>query len=324
MFFKQNRFKYSYMIIFKEEVVMMTNKIGMHCGYFRGTDLEFDIYGMLDVASNAGAQVIELIPALFLDLTKDERKEYRKAMEDKGICLSICGGMSAKTDISSDDPDVRKNGLEFAKRVMQAGMELGSNVWAGILYAYWPGRISSVENLLDKPRIREVSINEMKKMVKIAEDTDITLGFEVVNRFEHFIMNTAAEGIFYAEQVNHPKAKLLLDAYHMNIEEDSFEKAILMTLEKDLLGHYHVGESNRRMPGTGDTHIPWQEILKALYKGGYQGYITMEPFVLTNIPNALSVGLWRDLSGGASLDKLIADVKVGVDFMKEQMKRASQ
>lgn len=132
-------------------------------------------------------------------------------------------------------------------------------------------------------------------------------------------MNTAKEAIAYAEAVGSPNAKILLDAYHMNIEEDSFEDAILSACEKNLLGHFHVGESNRRMPGTGKTHIPWQEILGALYKGGYTGYITMEPFILTNIPNALNVCLWRDLSEGATLEKMIADVKVGVDFLKGQM-----
>lgn len=149
---------------------MMNNKIGMHCGYFRGTKYELDIFGMLDIAKKSGADVLELIPPLFINKPKEELLKFRDALLDAGIELSVCGGMFPEADISSDDPEKRKTGLEFAKKVMDTAELLGSKVWAGILYAVWPGRPASVEDILDKPRRTKTSITTMKEMVKIAED----------------------------------------------------------------------------------------------------------------------------------------------------------
>jgi D-psicose/D-tagatose/L-ribulose 3-epimerase len=70
----------------------------------------------------------------------------------------------------------------------------------------------------------------------------------VVNRFEQFLLNTAAEAVAYVNEVGSTNLKILLDTYHMNIEEDSIAGAI--TTAGSLLGHLHIGENNRKLLAT--------------------------------------------------------------------------
>ena len=119
--------------------------------------------------------------------------------------------------------------------------------------------------------------------------------------FEHFMMNTAAEGIAFCKQVDSPNCKLLLDTFHMNIEEDSLRDAILQS--KGWLGHFHLGETNRRPPGEG--RIPWPEIFSALREIDYQGAVTMEPFLVPGGEVGRDVSLYRDLLGSADRDELV-------------------
>ena len=86
-----------------------------------------------------------------------------------------------------------------------------------------------------------------------ANDLGINLCMEVLNRFENHVLNTAAEGVAFVKEVGKPNVKVMLDTFHMNIEEDSIGGAIRTA--GSLLGHLHTGECNRRVPGKGRTRL---------------------------------------------------------------------
>ena len=91
-----------------------------------------------------------------------------------------------------------------------------------------------------------------------------------------------------------PAVRLMLDTFHMNIEEDSMGGAIRSA--KGLMGHFHTGECNRRVPGKG--RMPWREIGAALREIGYHGFLTIEREVGSN-PTA--------------------DIELAVNFLKERI-----
>ena len=138
----------------------------------------------------------------------------------------------------------------------------------------------------------------MKEVVETAEDNQVILNLEVVNRFEAMLLNTANEAIDYVKEVNSPNVKILLDTFHMNIEEDFIGDAIIQTA--DWLGHLHIGENNRMPPGYG--HIPWTEVGYALRKIGYSGSVVMEPFLVPGGQVGRDIKVFRDLSSGLNLD----------------------
>jgi len=145
--------------------------------------------------------------------------------------------------------------------------EIGSHVFSGINYAYWP--MQGAPDYDGKMAARERSLRSLREILGRAEQYGIAYCLEIVNRFEQCILNTAAEGVDYLRELDHPSAKLLLDIFHMNIEEDSFADAIRTA--KGLLGHFHIGECNRKTPGTG--RMPWDEIFAALRETGYDGTV---------------------------------------------------
>ena len=83
-----------------------------------------------------------------------------------------------------------------------------------------------MEGITDKSATWERSISAVKEIMKVAEDKGITFAVEVVNRYESSLVNTAEEAVKYVDEVGSPNCKILLDTYHMNIEEDSFAGAI--------------------------------------------------------------------------------------------------
>ena len=139
---------------------------------------------------------------------------------------------------------------------------------------------------------------------------------EALNRFEGYLINTAQECIDYVRAVDRPNVKVMLDTFHMNIEEDSLTDAIRRSGK--LLGHFHVGEANRRCPGP-NGRFDWHAIGQALHDIGYTGDVVMEPFVRMGGQVSQDVALWRDLSGGADEEKLDQDAAASLRWLRGVM-----
>ena len=155
-----------------------------------------------------------------------------------------CIGLPNQYDVASVDPEVRKNGVQFLQKIAQAVAYMGHKQIGGIIYGSWPGKLPESD---DRRSCIDRSVASMREAVKIAEDRGVYFNVEVVNRFEQFIMNTAAEGLDYVRRVGSDHCRVLLDTFHLNIKEDNIFQAIKETGKH--LGHFHIGETNRRAPG---------------------------------------------------------------------------
>jgi D-psicose/D-tagatose/L-ribulose 3-epimerase len=182
---------------------------------------------------------------------------------------------------------------------------------AGIIYSYWPYDYNMP---VHKEKAREISIKSMRELGDFAKEHNVVLSMEAVNRFEHFLINDAAEAIQFAKDIDKGNVKVLLDTFHMNIEEDNMADAVRAAGQ--YLGHFHIGECNRKVPGKG--HMPWDEISQALRDVDYQGYVVMEPFVRTGGTVGQDIKVWRDLSGNADEAKLDEDIRQALQFVKSK------
>jgi len=169
-------------------------------------------------------------------------------------------------------------------------------VMAGVNYSSWPRKLLPGD---DKQVLTDRAVEGVREAIKAAEDCGVLFCVEVVNRFEQFIMNTAAEGIAFAERVGSPNCKIHLDTFHMNIEEDSIGGAIVEA--GAWLGHFHLGEPNRRPPGRG--RMPWPEIFGALREIDYKDAVVMEPFLVPGGEVGRDISVFRDLLGKDDLDE---------------------
>lgn len=270
------------------------NKVGIYFAFWT-REWEADYKYYIKKAARLGFDILEITTANLIGVPAGRRREIRSAADDAGIGLTYCIGTPPEYDLASPDKKVRENGMEYSKRTLEAIHDMGGKIFGGINYSCWPV-VQAPAGLEEKRAYRDRSVECMRKIIKAAEDFDITYCFEVVNRFEQFLLNTAAEGAEYCKAVESPNAKLLLDSFHMNIEEDSFTNAIVTA--GDRLGHFHIGEPNRKTPGTG--RMPWHEIYSALNSISYSGAVVMEPFVTPGGTVGKNIRVWRDLSDGGA------------------------
>ena len=291
------------------------NKIGVHFGYFN-RDWNTDFIKRIEQVKKIGLDILEVAPAPLLALTKFQRDEIAAAAKANDIELTFSVGLSANQDLASEDEEIRKNGIKFTTDTFQIMSEMGGKTYSGVDIA--AGNKTFMEGITDKSATWERSISAVKEIMQVAEDKGITFAVEVVNRYESSLVNTAEEAVKYVDEVGSPNCKILLDTYHMNIEEDSFAGAIKLVGNR--LGHFHVGESNRRPPCE-NGKMPWNEITNALKEIDYQGAIVMEPFIKMGGEVGRDIKVWRDISEGASeseMEQLLADAAM---MLRKKMQR---
>lgn len=271
------------------------NKIGIYYAYWTH-EWDADFHPFIDKVADLGFDILEVNGGTIARLTPAERRSLKAHADSRNIVLSHCIGLTHEYDVASADRAVRENGIAFLQAMATAIGEMGGGSLSGILYSSWPATMPEGET--DKRPYLERSVTSMKRAIRAAEDHGVIFNMEVVNRFEQFLLNTCEEGIAYVEAVGSPNAKILLDTFHMNIEEDFIGEAIQKAGDK--LGHLHIGENNRMPPGYG--HIPWTELAAALRKIRYQGYVVMEPFLMPGGQVGRDIKVFRDMSAGVDLD----------------------
>jgi D-psicose/D-tagatose/L-ribulose 3-epimerase len=288
------------------------NKIGIYYAYWtQEWDADFNPY--VDKVADLGFDVLEVNAGTIATMTSAERKALKDHADARQIGLSYCIGLPAKFDVAAEEESVRQNGIRFLGEITRGIGEMGGGRLSGILYSSWPSLMP--EGISDKRPYLERSVASIKEAIKVAEDNDVVFNMEVVNRFEQYLLNTAAEGVDYVKRIGSPNAKILLDTYHMNIEEDTLADAI--ETAGSYLGHVHLGENNRKTPGYG--HIPWNELATALKKIDYQGWMVMEPFLKPGGQVGRDIRVWREVGVGMDLD---TEAYKAVRFMRDRMAEA--
>ena len=272
------------------------NKIGIYYAYWtHNWDADFVPY--VAKVKKLGFDVLEVNSGTVGNMTAAEQQRLKAEAEEHGIELTSCIGLPKKYDPASPERATRERGIAFLKQQARGLAATGIRELGGIVYSYWPGTLPEGET--DKRPYWDRSVKSMKEVMKTAEDCGVTFHMEVVNRFEQYLLNTAAEAVRYVTEVGSPNCAVLLDTFHMNIEEDSFAGAI-KTAGKHL-GHLHIGETNRRAPGRGK--MPWAEIFGAVKAAKFRGAIVMEPFLVPGGEVGRDIKVFRNLRDGLDLDK---------------------
>jgi sugar phosphate isomerase/epimerase len=119
---------------------------------------------------------------------------------------------------------------------------------------------------------RQRLVETLRRCCETASAQDIRVALEPLNRYESDVVNTAAEGMALAEEIDHPVFGLLLDTFHMNIEEPDIAGGIHTAAER--LWHVHLGDSNRLPPGRG--HFDFALVVDMLRQVGYKDYLSAE------------------------------------------------
>jgi D-psicose/D-tagatose/L-ribulose 3-epimerase len=139
----------------------------------------------------------------------------------------------------------------------------------------------------EKKKLLKRSVNILSELTRFSKDFGVYLLLEPLNRYSTPFCCNTADAMFVTSNLNNDYFSILLDTYHMNIEEMDFSDSIIKS--KDFLKHIHFADSNRKMPGLG--HINFNSILKTLRKIQYNNYIGLEPIVDRNYKVEIRQGL---------------------------------
>jgi D-psicose/D-tagatose/L-ribulose 3-epimerase len=163
----------------------------------------------------------------------------------------------------------------------------------------------------ERKREWDLAVGNITKACTMAQGHGLSIALEPLNRFESDMINTAEDVIRFIKDVNHSSAKVLLDGFHMTIEESNIAEAIKLVGDKLL--HVQVSENHRGIPGTGLT--PWTDFAEGLKAIDYKGAIVIESFTPEIKELAGAVCIWKNLA--RSQDEFAAQ---GIEFLKRTFK----
>ena len=268
-----------------------------------------DYIPYIEKVARLGFDFLEIGCAPVNDFPIQTLKDLRKCAEDNGIYLTGGYGPSAAYNMASDDPAVVRAAKEFYYELFRRFEILDIHHIGGGVYSYWPVDYTKP---IDKEGDWARSVENVREVARHAADSGVNFCLEILNRFEGYLLNTCAEGVKFVEEVGEKNVYVMLDTFHMNIEEDDMAAAI--RLAGDKLGHFHTGECNRRVPGKGRT--PWREIGAALREIGFTGGCCMEPFVKMGGEVGRDIRIWHNMYDDLSEAKLDKDAADALKFQR--------
>lgn len=288
-------------------------KYGVGYAYW-GTTWDCDLNKYKKIAkklADFGFDMFEISADHLFHMNENELNEMAAIGKEYGLTFSTNSGPAKQYDLSSANETVRKNGLEYFEKIVKKMDVIKSPTLAGAIYSFWPTDFVDI----DKEAAWERSIPLLRELGNVAESYGIECALEVLNRNETYILTDCREAIEYCNRIGSKAVNILLDTYHMNIEEDNMFDAI--RLAGNMLGHFHVGEANRKLPGMNNS-VDWGEVGKALRDINYKKGIVMEPFLLSGGAVGKDIRVWRDLSNGADEDIMDEYLKKSLLFLKSK------
>lgn len=240
-----------------------------------------------------------------------EDLDYTKGAEiitanDLGV--SVCGAMGPDRDLIHEDTSIRENGINYLRACIDACETLGATNLVGPFYSAVGRTWKSTAE--ERAKDTDLLVDNLIKLSSYAEDQGVILCVEPLNRFETSFLNLSTQVVDVVDRVDSPACQIMLDTFHMNIEEKSLGDAIRAAGPR--LKHLHSCENDRGAPGSG--HVPWDDVVKALMDIEYDGPVVIESFTDKVESISRAAAIWRSLA--PSQDALAKD---GLTFLKRKL-----
>ncbi|MFO0929382.1 MAG: sugar phosphate isomerase/epimerase [Gemmataceae bacterium] len=210
-----------------------------------------------------------------------------KEIKNLGLRATAVTVCNEQNNPISPDPKVRQAGLDHIKQAIEWCAAFGGENLCGPYHSALGAFSGTAPTEDEKARAADV----LRAAAEHAQKHNVMLAMEYLNRFECYLLTTAADMQAMVKRVNHPHCRMMYDTFHAHIEEKAAGPVI-----ESIAGsfvHVHISENDRGTPGTGQVH--WDETFRALRKVGYDGWLTIEAFGRALPDLAAATRVWRDL-----------------------------
>ncbi len=222
----------------------------------------------LKAVSAAGFKYVELSLRSPTDVNPDELNKTLAELDLK--ITSVATGQACLFDqlcLGNENEKQRNKAIDHFKSMALFARQINSGA---IIIGGIRGRLAG--NDAEFQRNFENGVAAIRECAEWADAHEMPLVIEPINRYETNWILTAEDGCNLLNKIGVDSVKLLLDTFHMNIEESSIVDAINKTGNR--LGYVHFADNNRHAPGQGQTDF--KSILAALERIGYSGPIVAE------------------------------------------------
>jgi sugar phosphate isomerase/epimerase len=249
------------MVAMKLSIVLSTQPAQFQAATFKG-DLETNLARI----ASLGYDGVELA---IRDPKRIDLHELNSLVGKYQLCVPAIGTGQAwgEEGLSFTDPDpkVRRAAIERIKSHIPVASRFGAAIIIGLIRGI-------VKPGVEQTQAMDWLVEALRECSKAARPHGIRLALEPINRYETSLINTTTQGLDLIERVGAENFGLLLDTFHMNIEEPVIAESVRQC--GGHVFHFHVADSNRHYPGAG--HLDFKAILKELFSGGYQGWVSGE------------------------------------------------
>ena len=218
--------------------------------------------------------------------------ETRRALDAAGLSVVLAARVNLQRNLSSEDPVAHRAGIDYLKYAADCALALGATIVGGpltgnpLVFAGRPPQpVGEEERLARKARC----VAGLKEAGDHAAGLGVVLAVEPLNRFESDVLCTTQQAIELLDAVDHPAVQLMLDTFHMHMEEASIAEAIRLGGKRVV--HFQANENHRGFPGTGATD--WVAVFRALHEIGYRGPVSLEPFRRNDDRFGVPFAQWR-------------------------------
>lgn len=264
------------------------NKIGIISMQF-ARPFTAEHFSLFDKIKTLGFDFIELLVPEPGELNLEETKV---ALENAGLDVVLAARVNLERNIASAEGTAHQTGIDYLKYTVDCAAALGAKIVGGpltgnpLVFAGRPPQpVAEDERLARKDRC----VSALQIAAPYAAEHGVILGLEPLNRFESDVLCTTQQAMEILDAVDHPNLKIMLDTFHMAMEEASIAEAI--RLAGNRIGHFQANENHRGFLGTGS--IDWTDVCRALVEVGYEGPISLEPFRRDDDRFGVPIAQWR-------------------------------
>lgn len=215
--------------------------------------------------------------------------EVKAILAAEGMTATATSCMPGDATLIGKDKKLNKAGIDHMKGCIDVCHQLGATMVNGPLYHPLAGFTGSGPTDDERKRFAET----MGTVAVFSEKSGVRIGIEPLNRFETHFLNTCAQGVQVCEMINHRNVGLLVDTFHMHIEENDMADAMYKA-RKHII-HLHASECHRGQPGTGQ--VKWKKWSEVVKKMKYKGDVVIESFGQGLPELAAATRIWRNIIG---------------------------
>ncbi len=193
------------------------------------------------------------------------------------VILVCTGEIFGQLGLSYTHPDeaIRREAIRRSKEIIDFASFLGANINIGRIRGQY-------RKELTKDETEELAVQAFQELADYAAPRNVKIALETVTIMQTNFINTLAEGAAMVDRVDRPNFRMMMDIFHLNLEEKDLYEAIRTYSPYNI--HVHLADNNRRYPG--HCGLDFEKILTTFKECGYNGNFCTEIFQIPSMEEA--------------------------------------